>query len=321
MLGFVVALVMCLGGLAGLVLVVPGAIRAWRVVPVYYNLSRAALPLLTFLYFGSIVLRLDLFNRRPWLSFGLVALLALVLLGIVTYIYREPGASQKRELSRTRVSHTGVSHTEPAAPKPGLADSASLPEIELRPARDEDLPGAGLVFAKVFHQSFDLDFGPDRERNGRLLGELLKIKQPEVWVAALKESGEVVGAIWLDLADPRTPAVTAQAARPILEKYQRRFYAAYFSHLIIPNIMEVRGSPTTGYIQWVGVDPAWQGYGLGRRLIEQALRLAGEAGKRELALHTERSNRRARRLYETSGFRNEGTFPLSPRIRYAKKLK
>jgi ribosomal protein S18 acetylase RimI-like enzyme len=97
-----------------------------------------------------------------------------------------------------------------------------------------------------------------------------------------------------------------------------RFFAAYFAHLVMPNIMEVRGTPTSGYIQWVGVDPDWQGYGIGRRLIEQALKLTQDAGKHELVLHTERSNRRARRLYETSGFWNEGTFPLSPRIRYVK---
>src|SRR5947209_4517085 len=99
MLGLVVALVMCLGALAGLVVVLPGAIRAWRVVPVYYNLARAALPVLTLLYFGSVVLKIDLFGQRPWLSFGLLGLLGLVLLCIIVFIYREPGASQKRELA------------------------------------------------------------------------------------------------------------------------------------------------------------------------------------------------------------------------------
>lgn len=303
MLGFVVALVMCLGALAGLIVVLPGAIRAWRVIPAYYNLARAALPVLTLLYFGSILLKIDLFGQRPWLSFVLLGLLFLVLLGIILFIYREPGASQKREL---------------AARKLILAAPSGPPEIEIRAATDADLPGAGLVFAKVFHQSFDLDFGPDRARNGQLLGEILKVKQPEIWVAALKETGQVVGALWLDLADPHTLPVTGPAVWPIFKKYFNRLYAAYFAYFVMPNIMEVRGTSTTGYIQWVGVDPAWQGYGIGRRLVEQAARLAQEAGKREIVLHTERSNRRARQLYETSGFLNQGSFPLSPRIRYVR---
>ena len=65
MFGFLIAVVMCLGGLAGLVLVLPGAIRARRAVPVYYNLARAALPVLTLVYFGSILLKIDLFSQRP----------------------------------------------------------------------------------------------------------------------------------------------------------------------------------------------------------------------------------------------------------------
>lgn len=302
MFGFLIAVVMCLGGLIGLVLVLPGAIRAWRVVPWYYNLARAALPLLTVFYFGSLLLKIDLFSGRPWLSFGLLGALALILLGIIVYLYREPGASHKREQAK---------QTHQARPQP---------EIVIRQAQDEDLPGAGRVFAEVFHQSFDLDFGPDRQRNGRMLGELLKIKQPEVWVAILKETGEVVGAIWLDLADPHTLPVTAERAWPLLKKYMNRFHAAYFSYLVMPNIMEVRGSATEGYIQWVGVAPAWQGYGIGRRLVEQAVKLAKEGSKTEVALHTERSNHRARHLYESSGFFNRGSFPFSPRIRYARPL-
>lgn len=305
MLGFAVALVMCLGALAGMVIVLPGAIRAWRVIPVYYNLARAALPVLTLLYFGSIILKVDLFGARPWVSLALVGLLALMLLGIIVFVYREPGATQRRELAHR---------------KPVSLDRATPSEIEIRLAGDDDLPGAGLVFAKVFHQSFDLDFGPNRPRNGRLLGELLRIKQPEVWVAALKGSGQVVGALWLDLADPHTPPVTGPAALPIFKKYLNRLYAAYFAYLVMPNIMEVRGSPTIGYIQWVGVDPEWQGYGIGRRLVEQAVRLAQEAGKGEIALHTERSNRRARRLYETSGFSDRGSFSFSPRVRYVRSF-
>ena len=305
MFGFLIAVVMCLGGLAGLVLVLPGAIRARRAVPVYYNLARAALPVLTLVYFGSILLKIDLFSQRPWLLFGLLFSLFLILLGIVVYLYREPGASHKREqLARAALS----------------PDFSKKPEIEIRPAGDDDLPGAGLIFAEVFHQSFDLDFGPNRPRNGRMLGELLKIKQPEVWVAALKDSGEVVGAVWLDLADAHILSVTGERNWPVLKKYMNRFYAAYFAFLVMPSIMEVRGTALAGYIQWLGVAPAWQGYGIGRLLVAQTVKLAQAGAKSELVLHTEGSNHRARHLYETSGFFNRGSFPLSPRIRYVRPI-
>jgi ribosomal protein S18 acetylase RimI-like enzyme len=306
MFGFLLALVMCLGALVGLALVVPGAIRAWRVVPLYYNLARTALPVLTLAYFGAVLFRVDIFTQNPWLGFGLMALLFLLLLGIIVYLYREPGASHAREQLKHPVSRAGC---------------ATGPEFELRAAREEDLPGAGLVFAEVFHQSFDLDFGPDRQRNGVLLAELLKIKQPEVWVVALPETGQVVGALWLDLADSNTLPVTAGRSWLILKKFMNPFHAAYFAFLVMPNIMEVRGSATTGYIQWVGVLPAWQGRGIGRLLVAEAVKLAEAGSKSELILHTERSNRRARHLYETLGFANQGSFPLSPRIRYVKSLK
>ncbi len=306
MFGFLIALVVCLGGLAGVALVLPGAIRAWRVVPLYYNLARSALPLLTLAYFGPALFGLNLFGQNPWLSFGLLFLLFLVLLGILVYLYREPGASQAREQAAAL----------PAAALPRL----EAPEIELRPATGDDLAGAGRIFAEVFHQSFDLDFGPDRARNGRLLGELLKVKQPEVWVAALPDNGQVVGAIWLDLASRNTLRVTFERIWPVLKKYLNPLHAAYFAWLVMPNIMEVRGTPAMGYIQWLGVAPEWQGRGIGRLLVEQAVRLAQAGAKSELALHTERSNRRARHLYESSGFANQGSFPLSPRVRYGKFL-
>jgi ribosomal protein S18 acetylase RimI-like enzyme/cbb3-type cytochrome oxidase subunit 3 len=306
MLGYVLALVLCLGGLAGLVLVLPGAIRAWRVVPLYYNLARSALPLLTLAYFGPALFGYNLFGQNPWLSFGLLFLLFLVLLGIIVYLYREPGATHRRE----------------QAAQPAVLAQPRLepPAIEIRPATEADLPGAGRIFAEVFHQSFDLDFGPDRRRNGRMLGELLKIKQPEVWVAVLPDSGQVVGAIWLDLAGRNTLPVTFGRSWPVLKQYLNPLYAAYFASLVMPNIMEVRGTPSMGYIQWLGVAPDWQGRGIGRLLVEQAVKLAQAAAKSELALHTERSNRRARHLYESGGFTNRGSFPLSPRVRYVKTL-
>jgi ribosomal-protein-alanine N-acetyltransferase len=52
----------------------------------------------------------------------------------------------------------------------------------------------------------------------------------------------------------------------------------------------------------ISVIDAYQGRGLGRRLLEHAERLAREAGYPVLGLMVSHHNERARRLYEAYGF-------------------
>jgi RimJ/RimL family protein N-acetyltransferase len=56
----------------------------------------------------------------------------------------------------------------------------------------------------------------------------------------------------------------------------------------------------------IAVDPARQGRGVGRRLIEAAIEEARRRGARRLTLRVFSPNARARRLYEGSGFVVEG---------------
>lgn len=56
----------------------------------------------------------------------------------------------------------------------------------------------------------------------------------------------------------------------------------------------------------LSVDPARQGRGIGRALIEAAALEAAEQGARRLTLRVLSTNERARRLYESCGFELEG---------------
>jgi len=59
-------------------------------------------------------------------------------------------------------------------------------------------------------------------------------------------------------------------------------------------------------INGLAVDPAHQGQGVGRRLVQAAGREAQHRGARKLSLRVLSPNVSARRLYETSGFIVEG---------------
>jgi ribosomal protein S18 acetylase RimI-like enzyme len=56
----------------------------------------------------------------------------------------------------------------------------------------------------------------------------------------------------------------------------------------------------------VAVHPSFQGQGIGRQLVVDAIRFARELNAPGLALNTQASNRVSRRLYESLGFRQTG---------------
>lgn len=63
-----------------------------------------------------------------------------------------------------------------------------------------------------------------------------------------------------------------------------------------------------GYAQLIriGVHPDWQGHGIGRRLVSDAIRYSHQIGTLGVALNTQRSNATSRHVYESLGFRTAG---------------
>ncbi len=79
-----------------------------------------------------------------------------------------------------------------------------------------------------------------------------------------------------------------------------------------------------GYLASLYVDPGASGQGVGRALVDHALKSMEESGCSEVSVWVFQRNFRARRLYERFGFRPEGAERLDPRwsapqIRYRRR--
>jgi ribosomal-protein-alanine N-acetyltransferase len=71
-------------------------------------------------------------------------------------------------------------------------------------------------------------------------------------------------------------------------------------------VMTVAGEAT---VQTLGVGRAWQGRGLGRRLLDQLIERAAARGAAQLWLEVRDDNINAQRLYRASGFEQEAVRP------------
>ncbi len=73
------------------------------------------------------------------------------------------------------------------------------------------------------------------------------------------------------------------------------------------DLPEVDAEPADRALRRLYVDAAWQGRGVGRRLLDAALEHPELRGARRIYITVWEENRRAQRLYERLGFRRVGT--------------
>ena len=69
---------------------------------------------------------------------------------------------------------------------------------------------------------------------------------------------------------------------------------------------ELASSDHVWHVTGLGVDPAFEGRGVGRALMEALMEMARERGGSRMTLRVFAANERARRLYERLGFEVEG---------------
>jgi len=70
-------------------------------------------------------------------------------------------------------------------------------------------------------------------------------------------------------------------------------------------------APEVAHLAQMVIDPDREGRGLGRRIVEAAMRAAASGGCRMMTLLVARSNARASRLYERLGFTDRGVFVVA----------
>jgi ribosomal protein S18 acetylase RimI-like enzyme len=138
-------------------------------------------------------------------------------------------------------------------------------EVEIRSAREEDLPTLVELLAVLF--SIEADFRPDGERQGRGLRAML-VDDGRRAVLVAEAGGRVVG------------MVTGQ---------------------LVVSTAEGNGSC---WVEDLVVAEAWRGRGLGRRLLEAAEAWARVNGATRLQLVADRDNLPALACYRRLGWRS-----------------
>lgn len=118
---------------------------------------------------------------------------------------------------------------------------------------------------------------------------------------------EAVGAaIWAPPEHSRIPArATIREVSPMARVFGRRLPLAFRTRLRVEG--KHPRKPAYWYLATMGVEPDWQGRGIGSKLMQPALEIIDAQG---MPAYLEASTPRSRVLYERHGFEVTGEFNL-----------
>jgi DNA-binding MarR family transcriptional regulator/GNAT superfamily N-acetyltransferase len=207
---------------------------------------------------------------------------------------REPSAADRRQV---RLALTGAGH---AAFAP--LDERSRDEMGALLSGLSEPAQASLVSAM--------------SRIETLLGG----SHPDPWLLRQHRSGDIGwvvarhGALYAEEYgfDHRFEALVARVAGDFLAQHdpaRERCWIAERDGVNVGSVFLVRKSDEEAKLRLLLVEPAARGLGIGRRLVEECLRFAREAGYRRVTLWTNEVLTAARAIYQQAGFRLVASAP------------
>jgi GNAT superfamily N-acetyltransferase len=114
--------------------------------------------------------------------------------------------------------------------------------------------------------------------------------------------------------DARFEALVAEVVAQFIRNFDPRREHCWIAEnegKIVGSIFLVQESATSAKLRLLLLEPGARGQGIGRRLVEECVGFAGQAGYRTVTLWTQNILIAARRIYEQAGFRRISEEPHS----------